>query len=77
MLDLNSKSFTPDVKFLNLTINTPYNIGSVLWRLFDTLEVVQYMGGGEGEGGGEGGGDNIDTVMAESDKMFGNFVLTD
>ena len=24
---------------------TPYNIGSVLWRLFSTLEVVQYIGG--------------------------------
>ena len=25
--------------------NTPYNVGSVLWRLFSTLEVVQYIGG--------------------------------
>ena len=24
---------------------TPYNVGSVLWRLFSTLEVVQYIGG--------------------------------
>ena len=24
---------------------TPYNICSVLWRLFSTLEVVQYIGG--------------------------------
>ena len=23
---------------------TPYNVGSVLWRLFSTLEVVQYIG---------------------------------
>ena len=26
-------------------ITTPYNVGSVLWRLFSTLEVVQYIGG--------------------------------
>ena len=26
-------------------LNTPYNVGSVLWRLFSTLEVVQYIGG--------------------------------
>ena len=26
-------------------IFTPYNVGSVLWRLFSTLEVVQYIGG--------------------------------
>ena len=25
--------------------HTPYNVGSVLWRLFSTLEVVQYIGG--------------------------------
>ena len=25
-------------------VTTPYNIGSVLWRLFSTLEVVQYIG---------------------------------
>ena len=24
---------------------TPYNVGSVLWRLFSTIEVVQYIGG--------------------------------
>ena len=24
---------------------TPYNVGSALWRLFSTLEVVQYIGG--------------------------------
>ena len=24
---------------------TPYNVGSVLWRLFSILEVVQYIGG--------------------------------
>ena len=28
-----------------LTKVTPYNVGSVLWRLFSTLEVVQYIGG--------------------------------
>ena len=28
-----------------LIIFTPYNVGSVLWRLFSTLEVVQYIGG--------------------------------
>ena len=28
-----------------VTIFTPYNVGSVLWRLFSTLEVVQYIGG--------------------------------
>ena len=26
-------------------LTTPYNVGSVLWRLFSTLEVVQYIGG--------------------------------
>ena len=26
-------------------MTTPYNVGSVLWRLFSTLEVVQYIGG--------------------------------
>ena len=26
-------------------IITPHNVGSVLWRLFSTLEVVQYIGG--------------------------------
>ena len=26
-------------------IYTPYNVDSVLWRLFSTLEVVQYIGG--------------------------------
>ena len=26
-------------------ISTPHNVGSVLWRLFSTLEVVQYIGG--------------------------------
>ena len=26
-------------------VTTPYNVGSVLWRLFSTLEVVQYIGG--------------------------------
>ena len=25
--------------------STPYNVSSVLWRLFSTLEVVQYIGG--------------------------------
>ena len=29
----------------NETIITPHNVGSVLWRLFSTLEVVQYIGG--------------------------------
>ena len=24
---------------------TPYNVGSVLWKLFSTFEVVQYIGG--------------------------------
>ena len=33
----------------------PYNVGSVLWRLFSTLEVIRYIGGG-------GGGGNISTV---------------
>ena len=28
-----------------MTLNTSYNVGSVLWRLFSTLEVVQYIGG--------------------------------
>ena len=27
------------------TVYTPHNVGSVLWRLFSTLEVVQYIGG--------------------------------
>ena len=30
---------------LNADVITPYNVGSVLWRLFSTLEVVQYIGG--------------------------------
>ena len=30
---------------LKIDIFTPYNVGSVLWRLFSTLEVVQYIGG--------------------------------
>ena len=29
----------------NRPTTTPYNVGSVLWRLFCTLEVVQYIGG--------------------------------
>ena len=42
---------TPNlVKFLTRSSSpqgrsTPYNVGSVLWRLFSTLEVVQYIGG--------------------------------
>ena len=32
-------------KFQEEAIDTPYNVGSVLWRLFSTLEVVQYIGG--------------------------------
>ena len=28
-----------------LSENTPYNVGSVLWMLFSTLEVVQHIGG--------------------------------
>ena len=28
-----------------MRVFTPYNVGSVLWRLFSTLEVVQYIGG--------------------------------
>ena len=28
-----------------IMIITPHNVGSVLWRLFSTLEVVQYIGG--------------------------------
>ena len=27
--------------------STPYNVSSVLWRLFSTLEVAQYIGGGK------------------------------
>ena len=30
---------------LRRDVITPYNVGSVLWRLFSTLEVVQYIGG--------------------------------
>ena len=38
--------FTSNTKFrLQLCHFTPYNVGSVLWRLFSTLEVVQYIGG--------------------------------
>ena len=40
-----------------LKIITPYNVGSVLWRLFSTLEVVQYIGGCSVHWG-----DNISTV---------------
>ena len=33
-------------KFATANSNsTPYNVSSVLWRLFSTLEVVQYIGG--------------------------------
>ena len=32
-------------KAVYVAIITPYNVGSVLWRLFSTLEVVQYIGG--------------------------------
>ena len=32
------------LKQVPLSITTPYNVGSVLWRLFSTLEVVQYIG---------------------------------
>ena len=28
----------------NFGIDTPYKVGSVLWRLFSTLEVAQYIG---------------------------------
>ena len=35
-----TKSFNKHIRFI-----TPYNVGSVLWRLFSTLEVVQYIGG--------------------------------
>ena len=31
--------------YLSQDISTPHNVGSVLWRLFSTLEVVQYIGG--------------------------------
>ena len=42
----------------NLRIfTTPYNVGSVHWRLFSTLEVVQYIGGCSVHWG-----DNISTV---------------
>ena len=27
------------------SIITPHNVGSVQWRMFSTLEVVQYIGG--------------------------------
>ena len=40
-----------------ITMVTPYNVGSVLWRLFSTLEVVQYIGGCSVHRG-----DNISTV---------------
>ena len=29
----------------SLSLIKPYNVGSVLWRLFSTLEVIQYIGG--------------------------------
>ena len=44
---------------------TPYNVGSVLWRLFSTLEVVQYIGGITSVLWGDNistVGDNISTV---------------
>ena len=37
--------FSVSVPSKGLMISTPYNVGSVLWRLFSTLEVVQYIGG--------------------------------
>ena len=45
-----NKSYMDFVEIFNILldlsyISTPYNVGSVLWRLFCTLEVVQYIGG--------------------------------
>ena len=34
-----------DVFHVSDNSTTPHNVGSVLWRLFSTLEVVQYIGG--------------------------------
>ena len=42
----NVDPFKSNTKFrLQLCHFTPYNVGSVLWRLFSTVEVVQYAGG--------------------------------
>ena len=38
-------AFLTAVPLLVKTLITPHNVGSVLWRLFSTLEVVQYIGG--------------------------------
>ena len=35
---------TPQRGILADYIGTPYNVGSVLWRLFSTLEAVQFIG---------------------------------
>ena len=38
----------PIMNIMNITWNitwNEYNVGSVLWRLFSTLEVVKYIGG--------------------------------
>ena len=46
MLLLSMKSYPLHKhKFCSSVLITPYNVGSVLWRLFSTLEVVQYIGG--------------------------------
>ena len=43
--NLVSSKFLSEYLTHRALITTPYNIGSVLWRLFSTLEVVQYIGG--------------------------------
>ena len=37
--------FREDSQIDSAKETTPHNVGSVLWRLFSTLEVVQYIGG--------------------------------
>ena len=39
------KSYLGKAGYPVLSVTTPYNVGSVLRRLFSTLEVVQYIGG--------------------------------
>ena len=41
---MDTKGFATPTEML-MSLITPHNVGSVLWRLFSTVEVVQYCGG--------------------------------
>ena len=40
-----NSDLTPSFEKIGICILPPYNVGSVLWRLFSTLEVVHFIGG--------------------------------